>query len=159
MKLSKSQLGTFFSEVKKAAENVGQDAEQYRKEIMLQEVGVEHLRDVTKTTGYDKLMQRVYSDQGNYEKALAFVDGDVKRMRFLAIRTATRILLNKGKTGIGDLAVMSYIAGLMIQMNLSGADREHLAAKLMRENGWDDFTPIQLRRVVAALTIHARRKT
>lgn len=158
MKLSKSQLGTFFSEVKKAAENVGQDVEEYRKEIMRQEVGVEHLRDVTKTTGYDKLMQRVYSDQGNYEKALSFVGGDVKRMRFLAIRTATRILLNKGEAGIGDRAVMSYIAGLMTQMHLSTLDREHLTVQLMRENGWDDFPAARLRQVVSALSIHARRK-
>lgn len=158
MKLSKSQLGTFFSEVKKAAENVGRDAEEYRKEIMLQEVGVEHLGDVTKTTGYDRLMQRVYSDQGDYERALSFVGGDVRRMRFLATRAATRILMNRGETGIGPLCVMRYIAGIMVQMRLSTMERDSLAVKLQRVDGWDDFTEVQLRRVVSALHIHVRRR-
>jgi len=155
--LTAMQLKRFFQEAKKAAENVEMTLNDYKKRILSEELGVEHLHDVTKTTGYDKLMQRVFADQGNYERAIDFVGGDIKRLRFLATRAATRILLNRGETAAGDMMVAKYIASVFFQMGFTTLDRDALAFKLMRPNGWDDFTDLQVKKVVAALQKHVRR--
>jgi len=157
MSLTSAQMKRFFPEAKKAAENVGMTADEYKAEILRSELGVEHLHDVTRTGGFDKLMQRIYADQCDYEKAMEFVGGDVKRLRFLATRAATRILLSKGETSCGDLAVMKYVASVFVQMKFSRLDRDALAFKLIRPDGWDDFTPLQLKKTVAALQTHVRR--
>lgn len=157
MSLTTDQMRRFFPEAKKAAENLGMSVDEYKVDVLRSELGVEHLHDVTKTAGYDKLMQRVFADQGNYERAMDFVGGDVKRMRFLATRAATRILIEKGEDGVGDLAVSRYIASVMVQMRFSELDRDALAFKLMRPDGWEDFTMMQLKKAVAALQKHVRR--
>ena len=37
------------------------------------------------------------------------------------------------------------------------SDRDSLAMRLQRVDGWDDFTPLQLKKVVAALNLQVRR--
>jgi len=157
MSLTSMQIKRFFPEAKRAADNLGLSIDEYKVEILRSELGVEHLHDVTKTSGYDKLMQRVFADQGNYERAMDFVGGDVKRLRFLATRAATRILLNKGETSAGDMMVAKYIASVFFQMGFTTMDRDAMAFKLMRPDGWDDFTDLQIKKVVAALQKHVRR--
>lgn len=155
--ISQPQMKCLFSAVRRAAENLGRESEEYRREVLREELGVEHLRDVTKTSGFDKLMQRILSDAGEYEEALSYTGGDVKRLRFLAMRAATRICLNLSAVEPGDLQVSKYIAGVIVQMRFSTMDRDSLAFKLMRPDGYDDFTPYELKKVVAALQKHVRR--
>lgn len=157
MSLSQPQMKCLFSAVRRAAENLGRDGEEYRREVLREELGVEHLRDVTKTSGFDKLMQRILSDAGEYEEALSYTGGDVKRLRFLAIRAATRICINQGAVAPGEIQVSKYIAGVIVQMRFSTMDRDSLAFKLMRPDGYDDFTEYELKKVVAALQKHVRR--
>jgi hypothetical protein len=46
----------------------------------------------------------------------------------------------------------------MVQMKYSRLSKDALAIRLQRDDGWDDFTPMQLKKVVAALNIHVRRR-
>lgn len=157
--LSTLQTKRFFGAIRAAAENLNEAPELYRKRVMKEELGVEHLRDVTKTTGFDTLMRRVLGDAGQYEAALEYVGGDVKRMRYIAIECATKIIVSQGN-GVPDRrACLRYIASIFVQMNLTHEDRDSLAFRLDRDDGWDDFTTASLKKVVAALQKHVRRRT
>lgn len=158
MSLSKLQIKLLFGAIRDAASNVGEDQESYRKRVMQSELGVEHLRDVTKTLGFDKLMARVLADAQRYDEAMNFVGGDVKRLRFVCVRAATRIILNEGRQAY-EHEVYRYIASIFTQMRLSYEDRDSLAFRLQRDDGWDDFTPFQIKKVVAALQKHIRRRS
>ena len=104
-------------------------------------------------------MRRVLGDAGQYEAALEYVGGDVKRMRYIAIECATKIIVSHGN-GVPDRrACLRYIASVFVQMNLTHEDRDSLAFRLDRDDGWDDFTTASLKKVVAALQKHVRRRT
>ena len=57
--LSQSQRRTLFATIRAAAREQGEQPEAYRKRVMAEELGVEHLSQVTATTGYDTLMARI----------------------------------------------------------------------------------------------------
>jgi len=151
--LTTLQRKTFFMGLRPAAVEVGMDPEDYRKLILREELGVEHMADVTRTAGFDKLMQRIWTDRGDYSRALEYAGGDVRRFRYLAESAARKIV------GTDDaLTVSRYIASVIVQMRYSYLDRDALAFKLQRVDGFDDFTPKQLKAVVAALNVHVRRR-
>lgn len=156
MSLSQPQMKCLFSAVRRAAENLGRESEEYRREVLREELGVEHLRDVTKTSGFDKLMQRVLADSGRFEAAMDYVGADINRLRFVLLRAATRVLLNMGREA-NESEVYKYVAGIMTQMRISYQDRDSLWFKLQRKDGFDDFSPYQLKKVIAALQTHIRR--
>lgn len=156
MSLSKPQIKLLFSAIREAAENVGEKPEEYRKRVMKEELGVEHLAEVTKTVGFDKLMQRVLADSGRFEAAMNYVGADINRLRFVLLRAATRVLMNMGREA-NESEVYKYVAGIMTQMRISYQDRDSLWFKLQRKDGFDDFSPYQLKKVIAALQTHIRR--
>ena len=154
--LTKLQRATLFAHVKNAAIDCGEKPEDYRKRIMREELGVDHLSDVSRTDGFDRLMCRMLKDCGDYSHALDYVGGDVKRLRYLALSAAARIC--DGAPLDVELMLCRYVAGVIINMKYSSLDRDALAIRLQRDDGWDDFTPMQLKKVVAALNLQVRRK-
>ena len=149
MKLSQLQLKAFFLAARAAASDLGEDPEAYRKRVLREELGVGHMADVGRTGDFDKIMRRVWVDRGDYARALDYSGGDIKRLRHLALEAAGKIV---------EQNVVKYVASVMIQMRLSTLDRDALAFKLLRPDGWDDFTERDLRKVVAALNAHIRRR-
>lgn len=158
--LTKIQRATIFLHVKGAAIECGEDPETYRKRIMREELGVNHLSEVSRTTGFDRLMRRIFEDRGEYSRALDYVAGDEKRLRHLAIRAAKEIVAERGSGTPDEMTriAFKYVAGVMVQMRMSYQTVGSLAIKLQRPDGWDDFTTCQLRSVVAALQAHIRRR-
>ena len=154
--LTTLQRATLFAHVKNAAVECGEKPEVYRKRIMREELGVDHLSEVSRTDGFDRLMCRMLKDCGDYSHALDYVGGDVKRLRYLALSAAARIC--GGAPFDVELMLCRYVAGVMINMKYSSLDRDALAIRLQRDDGWDDFTPMQLKKVVAALNLQVRRK-
>ena len=150
------QRATLFAQVHKAASEQGVDPEKYRKMIMREELGVDHLSEVSRTDGFDRLMCRMLKDCGDYSHALDYVGGDVKRLRHLALSAAAKIC--DGAPFDVERMLCRYVAGVMINMNYSSLDRDALAIRLQRDDGWDDFTPMQLKKVVAALNLQVRRR-
>ena len=153
MTMTAPQRRMFFMALRPAAQAVGEDHESYRRRILREELGVEHLNEARRTDGFDKLMQRVLSDGGDYARALEYAVGDVRRFRHLALAAASRIV---GETD--ERAAYRYVASVAIQMRYSSMERDALAMRLQRSDGWDDFTDIQLRKIVQALNCHVRRK-
>lgn len=155
-RLTSLQRATLFAHVHKAASEHGVDPEQYRKMIMREELGVDHLSEVSRTDGFDRLMCRMLKDEGDYSHALDYTGGDVKRLRYLAMSAAAKIC--DGAPEDVERMLCRYIAGVMINMRFVSSDRDSLAMRLQRVDGWDDFTPLQLKKVVAALNLQVRRQ-
>lgn len=150
--LTATQRGIFFSWVKTAAAECGEDSDTYRKRIMREELGVDHLSEVSRTSGFDKLMCRVLKDSGEFALALPYVAGNENRLRYLVVEAAKKIV------GTTDLVAASrYIAGVAVNMRFSRQTVDALAMQLQRDDGWDDFTELQLKKLVAALNTHIRR--
>lgn len=158
--LTKLQKATIFLHVKGAARECGEDPETYRKRIMREELGVDHLSEVSRTTGFDKLMRRIFEDRGEYSRALDYVAGDEKRLRHLALGAAKAIVAERGSGTPDEMTrtAFKYVAGVMVQMRMSYQTVDSLAIKLQRPDGWDDLTSVQLRKVVSALQVHIRRR-
>ena len=87
-KLTTLQRATLFAHVKNAAAECGEKPEAYRKRIMREELGVDHLSEVSRTDGFDRLMCRMLKDCGDYSHALDYVGGDIRRLRYLALSAA-----------------------------------------------------------------------
>ena len=157
--LTAPQRATLFAHVHKAAAELCVDPEKYRKMIMREELGVDHLSEVSRTDGFDRLMCRMLKDMGEYSQALNYVGGDVKRLRHL-IMSAARSICDGAPLCEGEEERMlcRYVSSIMIKMGLSRSDRDALAMRLQRTDGWDDFMPMQLKKVVAALNLQIRRK-
>ena len=154
--LTALQRATLFAHVHKSASEQGVDPEKYRKMIMREELGVDHLSEVSRTDGFDRLMCRMLKDEGDYSHALDYTGGDVKRLRYLALSAAAKIC--DGAPFDVEQMLCRYVAGVMINMKYSSLDRDALAIRLQRDDGWDDFTPLQLKKVVAALNLQVRRQ-
>ena len=154
--LTALQRATLFAHVHKSASEQGVDPEKYRKMIMREELGVDHLSEVSRTDGFDRLMCRMLKDEGDYSHALDYTGGDVKRLRYLAMSAAAKIC--DGAPEDVERRLCRYIAGGMFNMRFVSSDRDSLAMRLQRDDGWDDFTPLQLKKVVAALNLQVRRR-
>ena len=154
-RLTALQRATLFAHVKNAAAELCVDPEKYRKMIMREELGVDHLSEVSRTDGFERLMCRLLKDEGDYSHALDYTGGDVKRLRYLALAAANSIC--DGAPEDVERQLCRYVAGVMINMKFSSSDRDTLAMRLQRDDGWDDFTPMQLKKVVAALNLQVRR--
>ena len=154
--LTTLQRATLFAHVKNAAAELCVDPEKYRKMIMREELGVDHLSEVSRTDGFERLMCRLLKDEGDYSHALDYIGGDVKRLRYLALSAAAKIC--DGAPFDVEQMLCRYVAGVIVNMKYSSLSREALAMRLQRDDGWDDFTPMQLKKVVAALNLQIRRK-
>ena len=73
--LTPLQRKALFMGIRPAAIEVGEDPEVYRKRILKEELGVEHLDEVSRNGGFDKLMSRIWADRGDYERAISYSKG------------------------------------------------------------------------------------
>lgn len=157
--LTTLQRATLFAHVKNAAVECGEKPEAYRKRIMREELGVDHLSEVSRTDGFDRLMCRMLKDCGDYSHALDYTGGDVRRLRYLALSAARQCCDAAPLSDADETSMLcKYVAGIMVNMKLSRLSSGALAIQLQRADGWDDFTPLQLKKVVAALNLQIRRK-
>ena len=148
--LTQSQRCTLFATVREAAREQGEPPEAYRKRVMREELGVEHLADVSRGSGFDRLMARVCRDAGDDAGAIRYALASTARLRALIVDAAEAL-------APGGHA-LAYIAGVLLQSRtVRGVDQPTLAARLARDSGWLDFTDKQLRRILAMLKTHLRR--
>ena len=147
--LSQSQRRTLFATIRAAAREQGEQPEAYRKRVMAEELGVEHLSQVSATTGFDTLMARISRDAGDDANAIKHA---------LATSTRLRHLITDAAEALAPGNALNYVAGVMIQSHtVRGYDQPTLAARLASDSGWLDLTNPQLRRLLAMLKTHLRR--
>lgn len=152
--LTPAQRRAFFSTVRQAAQELGEDPEVYRQRILKEELGVEHLADVRRGFDYDRLMARACRDSGDFDRAIKYAGGGAKRLKHLIVGAAEKIVAKKGDwTG----TAYDYIAGVMIQCGMVQGRPAVVAAQLESGSGWDRFDEGQLRRLLIMLATHLNR--
>lgn len=153
--LTSLQRKIIFAELHKTVADLGVDPEEYRKRIMLECCGVEHLGEISCTEGFDRLMCRILKDRGEYERASEFILGSLTRIRHLCKEAAEAICVATHYSGSG----FDYIAGVMIQAGYlpSWTNRAAAAQRLAVESGWMDMTEGQVKSVLKMLNSQVRR--
>lgn len=143
--ISGKQMRRFWRSFSAACREQGlsgrEEREEYRKRVLREEAGVESLREVDALGGFDRVMQRVESDAGNWERAVSFSQGDFGRMRHKIEAAAEKI--------VGRADVRPYVEALA----------RKLGCVVARGCQWDysDCTLAQLRKVLAALNKQVKR--
>ena len=149
MSLTQLQRRILFREIGATAFAIGEDKEQYRKRVMRETVGVDHLSEVTRTDGFDRMMCRILQDRGDYQRASEYILGGLTRLRYLIREAAEKIVAATSYRG----SAYDYTAGVMIQNGMlpSYTVRSSAAEKLMHEAGWLDYTDRQVKLVLIIL--------
>jgi hypothetical protein len=153
MKLTESQRRTFFAAIRPAAAEVGENVDDYRHQILHEELGVDSLSEVSRGAGFDKLMARIWRDRGDYAQALKYSQQSMTRVRYLLVDLATRIVRANGHSG----TPYAYLAGVMVQAKMVEGPVSKWAERLPNESAWLDFTEPQLRRLLMMLNTYIRR--
>lgn len=155
MKLTLAQRKTFFASVRQAASELGEDAEAYRRRILREELGVEHMADVSRTGDFDRLMARICSDRGDYERALAYSQGAVVRIVHLIVGVAEKIVAASPDY---DGTAIDYVVGVMAQSKMFERLPATEPAAFIHEMCYGYYKEGQLKRLFMMLGTHLRRK-
>lgn len=147
--LSEFQRRTLFATIREAAREQGEEPETYRRRIMRDELGVEHLSQVSATSGFDTLMARVCADAGDAQRAAIYATQAARRLQHVIIEAARRL---------APAHPCDYVAAVMVQSRLAPVgDNATLADRLRNGSAWLDVPEPHLRRILVMLKTHIRR--
>lgn len=152
--LTPAQRAAFFRALQVASIELGYDTpesrETYRKEVMREEAGVDHLADLDRTTGFDRVMRRFAADAGDFETASRFAVADVQRKAALVRVCCAQVLQLKGcASGTDDAA--DYLGGIVAQARIPcGRD-------LTDSSFWMDCNPAHLMTLFQIIDSYRRR--
>ena len=162
--MTKAQLKPYWRAVGRAASALGlvgkEAVEKYRHEVMMEEIGVEHARDVDPSDGFDRVMYRLAVDAGDWSAASRFATGEERRMAHLVEQCARQVIELKALDGdpmfvnehraAHDLAV-DYIVGVIAQAGY------FVAESPSGDEWWADISAAQAFQVFRMLDTHRRR--
>jgi hypothetical protein len=130
-----------------AAQGLPADArEAYRKTVMMEEAGAEHMADLNRTAHYDAIMLRLALDAQDYETAAKYTAGDERRLAKIVEVCATQIMQCQGTD---PASASAYVAGLIQQARFP-----------IRQDGttyWMDLCAWQIHAAFLMLDTHRRR--
>lgn len=145
--LTKAQISAYWRAASAGARNLGEPVEKYRKNVMFEVCGLRSMRDLNRTTDFDRVMARFLADAGDYESAAKYAVGDSLRKAVL-IRICCAQVMQLLGTPFGSSQALEYLAGIMRQANLQcGYD----------SGFWMDCPPASLTALFAMLDTHRRR--
>jgi hypothetical protein len=164
--LTPLQSKAFWRALGAACSNMGlhdkDEKEAYRKRVMREETGKEHMAELNRTRDYERIMARLHADAGNYEAAVELASGgNEKRMAWLieavmrqVFDLATCELVIEGaetfaKLGNGATDGIDYVIGICRQAGYPVCARN--------ETYWMDLSEGQLKAVFEMLDTHRRR--
>lgn len=152
--LTPRQRSAFFRALNIACIELGHDTpearEEYRKKVMREEAGVEHLTLLNRTTDYDRVMKRFAADAGNFEAASRFAVADEARKAALIRICCAQVLQLKGYAPGSDDAAQ-YLAGIVEQARIPcGRD-------MLDSSFWLDCAPGHLQTLFQILDTYRRR--
>lgn len=156
--MTRAQLKPYWRAVGRAASALGivgkEAVEKYRHEVMMEEIGVEHARDVDPGDGFDRVMYRLAVDAGDWPAASRFATGEERRMAHLVEQCARQVIeLKACEEGTASDAgtAADYVvgvlrqAGYLVTKSPSGGD------------WWADVSATQAFQVFRMLDTHRRR--
>lgn len=145
--LTKAQISAYWRAASVAAWTIGEPLEKYRKKVMLEECGLRSMKDLNRTTDFDRVMARFLADAGDYESAAKYAVGDSLRKAVLIRICCAQVMQLLGVTS-GSSQALEYLAGIIRQANLEcGYDTAF----------WMDCPPDSLTALFAMLDTHRRR--
>ena len=145
--LTKAQISAYWRAASVGARNLGEPVEEYRKKVMLEECGLRSMKDLNRTTDFDRVMARFLADAGDYESAAKYAVGDSLRKAVLIRICCAQVMQLLGVTSSSSQA-LEYLAGIIRQANLEcGYDTAF----------WMDCPPDSLTALFAMLDTHRRR--
>ena len=111
------------------------------------ECGLRSMKDLNRTTDFDRVMARFLADAGDYESAAKYAVGDSLRKAVLIRICCAQVMQLLGVTS-GSSQALEYLAGIIRQANLEcGYDTAF----------WMDCPPDSLTALFAMLDTHRRR--
>jgi len=114
--LTRPQLALFWRKFAAACSAQGfADREAYRHAVLREEGGVEHLADLDRTGGFDRVMLRLCIDAGDWQGASHFETGTERRIAELCADCATQLLQ---LAGADETSALAYIGGILRQARL-----------------------------------------
>ena len=153
-KITQKQRMAFFRAHHAACVNLGysttEEREEYRKRVMREEAGKDHLADLGRTGEFDKVMQRFAEDAGDYETACRFAIGDDARKAALIRICCAQVMQLKGCPA-GSSEATDYLAGIVEQA------RVPCGRNLTDYSFWMDVSPDSLTLLFQILDTHRRR--
>lgn len=127
------------------------EREAYRKRVMREECGKEHVSELGRTADFDKVMARFARDAGDWQAAAKFAAADEARQAALVRICCAQILQLKGCGEACTEAGAEYLAGVVEQARIPcGRD--------VRDSSfWLDCNPRSLVTLFRILDTHRRR--
>lgn len=146
--ITKRQAALFWRFLAAAAEcQAVPDREAYRKRVLREELGVEHLRDVGRTGDFDKLMLRLAQDAEDWHGLAYYSVAGERRLADLVADCATQVLELSPGLGVHPMA---YVSGILNQSGMS-------PIRVAGGDYWLDLAPDDLARLLQILDTHRRR--
>lgn len=152
--LTPAQRSAFFRALSAASIELGldtaEDRETYRKTVMREETGKEHLAQLSRTKDFDACMRRFASDAGDFETASRFAIADDARKAALVRICCSQVMQLKGCTA-GTTEAADYLAGIVEQARVPCGRDIH------DSSFWMDCAPGSLLTLFQILDTHRRR--
>ena len=152
--LTPAQRSAFFRALQAASIELGYDTpeerEAYRKTVMHEECGKEHIAQLSRTKDFDACMRRFAADAGNFEEAARFAIADDARKAAILRICCAQVLQLKGCVA-GTTEAADYLAGIVEQARIPcGRD--------VRDSSfWMDCAPDNIMTLFQILDTHRRR--
>ena len=152
--LTPAQRSAFFRALQAASIELGhatpEEREAYRKTVMREETGKEHLAQLSRTKDFDACMRRFAADAGDFETASRFVIADDARKAAILRICCAQVLQLKGCVA-GTTEAADYLAGIVEQARVPcGRD--------VRDSSfWMDCAPGNILALFQILDTHRRR--
>ena len=152
--LTPAQRSAFFRALAAASIELGHDTpesrESYRKTVMREETGKEHLAQLSRTKDFDACMRRFAADAGDYETASRFAIADDARKAALVRICCAQVLQLKGCVA-GTTEAADYLAGIVEQARVPCGRDVH------DSSFWMDCAPGSVLTLFQILDTHRRR--
>lgn len=130
------------------------DREAYRKRLLREELGVEHMSEIGRTRDYDRIMHRLALEAEDWTAAAHYAVADARRMAAMVADSATQVLeLSCVALGLGasaNLDPLGYVSGVLRQSGMS-------PVRVEGSDYWLDLSPDDLMRLFQILDTHRRR--
>lgn len=152
--ITKGQRSAFFRALSAACQNLGlntqDEREAYRKRVMKEETGKEHLALLNRTGDFDRCMAHFAKDSGDWQTAAKFASGDAYRMAVMIRICCQQIMQLKGLPD-GSSAAKEYLRAILERSRIAcGTNADD-------QSFWMDISQDSLLIVFQILDTHRRR--
>ena len=122
--LTPAQKALYWRMLKKACDALGifsqDERDEYRKRVMRESTGKEHLELLSRTVDFDAVLRRFSADAGDFEKTGHFAIADERRMGYLIKVCCLQLMQLKA---IPEADARRYLGGVLDQCRIANGTR------------------------------------